>query len=118
MRWVQAGNSLHQHLRALADGMLASLAQDGVSARVQKLIRAHPRWGKERIGEQLGMSGRHLSRKLAAEAISFKGPARGPAARYGVAGAAGGAGYCCGQRSAGAFPMKTRSRGRSAAGPA
>ncbi len=70
---VQAGSSLHQHLRALADGMLASLAQDGVSARVQKLIRAHPRWGKERIGEQLGMSGRHLNRKLAAEAISFKG---------------------------------------------
>jgi AraC-like DNA-binding protein len=70
---VQAGSSLHQHLRALADGMLASLAQDGVSARVQQLIRAHPRWGKERIGEQLGMSGRHLNRKLAAEAISFKG---------------------------------------------
>jgi hypothetical protein len=35
---VQAGSSLHQHLRALADGMLASLAQDGVSARVQKLL--------------------------------------------------------------------------------
>lgn len=69
---LQAG-SLHQHLRALADGMLASLAHDGVSARVQKLIRAHPRWGKERIAEQLGMSGRHLNRKLAAEAISFKG---------------------------------------------
>ena len=70
---LQAGSSLHQHLRALADGMLASLAQDGVSARVQKLIRAHPRWGKERIAEQLGMSGRHLNRKLAFEAISFKG---------------------------------------------
>lgn len=70
---VQAGGSLHQHLRALADGMLASLAQDGVSARVQKLIREHPRWGKERIGAQLGMSGRHLNRRLAAEAISFKG---------------------------------------------
>ena len=70
---VQAGSSLHQHLRALADGMLASLAQHGVSARVQQLIRAHPRWGKERIAEQLGMSGRHLNRKLAAEAISFKG---------------------------------------------
>mgnify|MGYP002362289959 FL=1 len=70
---VQTGSSLHQRLRALADGMLASLAQDSVSARVQQLIRAHPRWGKERIAEQLGMSGRHLNRKLAFEAISFKG---------------------------------------------
>lgn len=70
---VQAGSSLHQHLRALADGVLASLAQDGVSARVQQLVRAHPRWGKERIAEQLGMSGRHLNRKLALEAVSFKG---------------------------------------------
>lgn len=70
---IQAGTQLHEHLRTLADEMLASLQQDGVSARVQQLIREHPRWGKERIGEQLGMSGRHLNRKLAAEAISFKG---------------------------------------------
>ena len=70
---VQAGGALHLHLRALADDMLASLAQGSVSARVQQLIREHPRWGKERIGEHLGMSGRHLNRKLAAEAISFKG---------------------------------------------
>lgn len=70
---LQAGSNLHQHLRALADSMLASLAHDGVSVRVQALIRAHPRWGKERIAERLGMSGRHLNRKLAAEAISFKG---------------------------------------------
>jgi AraC-like DNA-binding protein len=70
---VQAESTLQQHLRALADGVLASLAQDGTSARVQHLIRAHPRWGKERIAEQLGMSGRHLNRKLALEAISFKG---------------------------------------------
>ncbi len=70
---IQAGMQLHTHLRALADDMLASLQQGSVSARVQQLIREHPRWGKERIGEQLGMSGRHLNRKLAAEAISFKG---------------------------------------------
>ena len=89
---VQAGNSLHQHLRALADGMLASLAQDGVSARVQKLIRAHPRWGKERIGEQLGMSGRHLNRKLAAEAISFRGLREALLHDMAVTGAAGGQG--------------------------
>jgi AraC-like DNA-binding protein len=70
---IEAGQSLHAHLRRLADDMLASLAQGSVSAQVQQLIRANPRWGKERIGEQLGMSGRNLNRKLAAEAISFKG---------------------------------------------
>jgi AraC-like DNA-binding protein len=71
-RLIQAGSQLHTHLRALADEMLASLQQGSVSARVQQLIRANPRWGKERIGEQLGMSGRHLNRKLADEGISFK----------------------------------------------
>ncbi len=70
---IQAGKSLHGHLRLLADDMLASLPQDSVSARVQQLIRKNPRWGKERIGDELGMSGRHLNRKLADEAISFKG---------------------------------------------
>lgn len=69
---IQAGSQLHTHLRTLADEMLASLQQGSVSARVQQLIRANPRWGKERIGEQLGMSGRHLNRKLADEGISFK----------------------------------------------
>jgi AraC-like DNA-binding protein len=69
---VQAGTELHAHLRVLADEMLASLQQGSVSARVQALIRQHPRWGKDRIAEQLGMSGRHLTRKLAEEAISFK----------------------------------------------
>jgi AraC-like DNA-binding protein len=70
---IQAGKALHAHLRVLADDMLASLPQGSVSARVQQLIRKNPRWGKERIGDELGMSGRHLNRKLAAEAISFKG---------------------------------------------
>jgi len=70
---IQAGRDLHAHLRVLADDMLASLPQGSVSARVQQLIRKNPRWGKERIGDELGMSGRHLNRKLAAEAISFKG---------------------------------------------
>jgi AraC-like DNA-binding protein len=70
---IQAGRAMHTHLRQLADDMLASLPQGSVSARVQQLIRQHPRWGKERIGDALGMSGRHLNRKLAQEAISFKG---------------------------------------------
>ena len=70
---IQAGKTLHAHLRVLADDMLASLPQGSVSARVQQLVRKNPRWGKERIGDELGMSGRHLNRKLAEEAISFKG---------------------------------------------
>lgn len=70
---VQMGQAMHTHLRTLADEMLASLPQGGLSSQVQQLIRKNPRWGKERIGDELGMSGRHLNRKLAAEAISFKG---------------------------------------------
>lgn len=69
---VQVGDRVHAQLRMLADDMLASLPQGSVSARAQQVIREHPRWGKERVGEQLGMSGRHLNRKLGAEAISFK----------------------------------------------
>jgi AraC-like DNA-binding protein len=72
-RLIQAGKAMHAHLRRLADEMLQSLVQGSVSAQVRQLIRDNPRWGKERIGEQLGMSGRNLNRKLAAEAISFKG---------------------------------------------
>ncbi len=70
---MQAGQQLHAHLRALADEMLAGLAQGSVSAQVQQLIRQQPRWGKERVADQLGMSGRNLNRKLAGEGISFKG---------------------------------------------
>ncbi len=73
LRLIQAGQQLHAHLRGLADEMLASLSQGSVSAQVQQLIRAHPGWGKERVADNLGMSGRHLNRKLADEAISFKG---------------------------------------------
>ena len=70
---IQAGRTMHAHLRALADEMLDSLRQGSVSAQVRQLIRDNPRWGKERIAEQLGMSGRHLNRKLAAESVSFRG---------------------------------------------
>lgn len=50
---IQAGQALQAQLRLLADEMLASLPQGSASARVQQLIRQHPRWGKERIGEAL-----------------------------------------------------------------
>lgn len=69
---IHAGGDVHAHLRLLADDMLASLQQGSLSAKVEQIIRAHPRWGKERIGEMLGISGRHLNRKLGAEAVSFK----------------------------------------------
>lgn len=69
---IQAGPQLHAHLKQLADEMLASLRQGGFSEQVQQLIRAQPRWGKERVAGQLGVSGRQLNRRLAAEAISFK----------------------------------------------
>jgi AraC-like DNA-binding protein len=69
---IHVGVEMHSHLRDLADEMLASLQQGSLSAEVQQIIRAHPRWGKERTAEALGMSGRHLNRKLASESISFK----------------------------------------------
>ncbi|MGQ0683136.1 AraC family transcriptional regulator ligand-binding domain-containing protein [Bradyrhizobium sp.] len=69
---IHAGGDVHAHLRALADDMLASLRQGSLSAKVEQVIRAHPRWGKERIAETLGISGRHLNRKLGAESVSFK----------------------------------------------
>ena len=69
---IQANSALREHLRRLADQTLTGLAQHGLSARVQQLVREHPRWGKERIAEQLELSGRHLNRKLAEEGLSFK----------------------------------------------
>lgn len=69
---IRASGDVHAHLRALADDMLASLQQGSLSAKVEQIIRAHPRWGKERIAEMLGISGRHLNRRLGAESVSFK----------------------------------------------
>lgn len=69
---MEAGTAMHAHLRTLADSMLESLVQGSVSAQVRQLTREHPRWGKERMADQLGMSGRNLNRKLAADGISFK----------------------------------------------
>ena len=69
---IHANPALCRHLRGLADELLARLDSQSLGARVSTLIRDHPRWGKERIAEQLGMSGRHLIRKLADEGTSFK----------------------------------------------
>jgi len=69
---IQANSALRDHLRQLADRTLAELGQNSLSAQVQRLVRAHPRWGKERIAELLEVSGRHLNRRLADEGSSFK----------------------------------------------
>ncbi|MEA3258789.1 MAG: AraC family transcriptional regulator ligand-binding domain-containing protein [Pseudomonadota bacterium] len=69
---IHANPALCRHLRGLADELLARLDSQSLGARVSTLIRDHPRWGKERIAGELGMSGRHLIRKLADEGTSFK----------------------------------------------
>lgn len=71
---IQANAAMREHLRGVADSMLANLHSDSASLahKVGALVRAHPDWGKERVAEQLGLSGRHLNRRLAEEGSSFK----------------------------------------------
>jgi AraC-like DNA-binding protein len=72
MPLIQANAPMREHLRGLADSLLERLGQQSLAVRVQQQLRAQPRWGKERIAEQLELSGRHLNRKLADEGTSFK----------------------------------------------
>ncbi|UAW98456.1 AraC family transcriptional regulator [Halopseudomonas nanhaiensis] len=72
LQQIQANGALRDHLRRLADQTLAELGHHSLSAEVQRLVTAHPRWGKERVAEQLHLSGRHLNRRLAEEGLSFK----------------------------------------------
>ncbi|MDX1804292.1 MAG: AraC family transcriptional regulator ligand-binding domain-containing protein [Alcanivorax sp.] len=69
---IYANPGLCRHLRTLADQLLQQLGSQSLSARVQELLRRQPRWGKEKVAEQLAMSGRHLVRKLGEEGSSFK----------------------------------------------
>jgi AraC-like DNA-binding protein len=69
---IQANAPMCDHLRRLADSQLERLGSASLSARVQQSLRQNPRWGKERVAEQLELSGRHLNRKLAEEGTSFK----------------------------------------------
>ncbi|WP_236173290.1 AraC-like transcriptional regulator QhpR [Pseudomonas pseudonitroreducens] len=69
---IQANAVMREHLRALADAQLERLGAQSLAARVQQLLRQNPRWGKEKVAEQLELSGRHLNRKLADEGSSFK----------------------------------------------
>jgi AraC-like DNA-binding protein len=69
---IQANALMREHLRALADAQLERLGTQSLAARVQQLLRQNPRWGKEKVADQLELSGRHLNRKLADEGTSFK----------------------------------------------
>lgn len=69
---IQANAAMRGHLQQVADQMLESLSEKDLGSQVEVLLRHRPRWGKERIADLLGMSGRHLTRRLAEENISFK----------------------------------------------
>jgi len=69
---IHANPSLCHHLRTLADQLLDNLGSQSLSATVRDLLRQHPHWGKEKVADQLAMSGRHLVRKLGEEGSSFK----------------------------------------------
>lgn len=69
---IQANAPMREHLRQLADAQLQRLGAQSLAAQVQGLLREHPQWGKERVAERLGLSGRHLNRRLAEEGSSFK----------------------------------------------
>lgn len=69
---AQANGPLRAHLRALTDRTLAELGRTGLGATVAALLREHPQWGRERVARELGLSARHLVRRLADEGASFK----------------------------------------------
>lgn len=69
---IQANAAMREHLQRAAEQMLASLSAHGLGAQVEALVRHHPHWGKERVAHLLGISGRHLNRRLAEEGTSFK----------------------------------------------
>jgi len=69
---IQANSALRDHLRQLADYTLEALGHQSLSGQVSQLVRQHPGWGKERVASELHMSGRHLTRLLAEEGLSFK----------------------------------------------
>ncbi len=69
---IQANTTIRDQLKKLADQLMLDIERGALSAAVRGLLRRHPHWGKERVAEALGMSGRHLVRKLQAEGATFK----------------------------------------------
>jgi AraC-like DNA-binding protein len=70
----QANSELYEQMRRLADEELLGMQNDapGFSPQVTALLEKNPHWGKERVAEELGMSGRHLNRMLSRESTTFK----------------------------------------------
>ncbi|WP_419536369.1 AraC family transcriptional regulator [Endozoicomonas sp.] len=69
---VQANKSLYAQMRQLADQALTDMQERDFRTRVVRILTAHPNWGKEKVAEQFGISGRHLNRTLSREGITFK----------------------------------------------
>jgi len=69
---MQANPTLCDYLHALTERTLAELGCQSLSAKTQTMIQHYPRWGRDRIAAEMGLSGRHLNRKLASEGCSFK----------------------------------------------
>ncbi|MEE4250042.1 MAG: AraC family transcriptional regulator ligand-binding domain-containing protein [Alcanivoracaceae bacterium] len=69
---IQANAAMRDQLLKLADSQLSQLGDNSLSRQVAALICEQPRWGKEKVADSMGMSGRHLIRLLADERMSFK----------------------------------------------
>lgn len=69
---IQANARVRAHLKALADQAMRELDGDDLKDTLVQQILRHPGWGKERVAEGLGMSGRHLTRLLSKEGATFK----------------------------------------------
>ena len=69
---VGANAQLREHLRMFTTRTLAGLGRSSLAGSVQREVQAHPGWGRERVAAALGLSGRHLVRRLATEGLSFK----------------------------------------------
>ena len=69
---IQANAAMRDQLLKLADTQLSQLGASSLSQQVAALICSQPRWGKEKVADSLGISGRHLIRLLADERMSFK----------------------------------------------
>lgn len=69
---IQSNAAVTQHLRVMADQMLASLGSQSLTHQVQLQLQQTPAATKDEIAERLHMSGRHLNRLLAEDGTSFK----------------------------------------------
>ncbi|WP_067522794.1 AraC family transcriptional regulator [Endozoicomonas ascidiicola] len=69
---VQSNKILYSHMRQLADEALKGLQDHSIRFEVERVIKVNPNWGKEKVAEQFGISGRQLNRNLSREGVTFK----------------------------------------------